>query len=96
MGTNNILGRPKGIPNKQTRDLRELMERTVGEPVPLMLLKLGIRYRDEGLSADAVSAIAKAIQYAYPQLKAIELSGQVETVSNLVVYVPDNGRGPKK
>ncbi len=65
-------------------------------PIPVILLKLGLRYHAIGLHADAVNAIGKAIPYAYPSLKSVEISGPDKgPMTNVVVYAPDNSRGPK-
>lgn len=74
-------GRPKGTPNKITRELRALMEEdTQGLPVPVLLLRLGLRYEAEDDRDHAIAAIIGAMKMAYPSLKAIELTGEIVTI----------------
>jgi hypothetical protein len=75
------MGRVAGTPNKKTQELRDLMEAHCGgEPVPLLLLKLGLKYHDEGKADLAIRAISDACRYGYPSLKAIEMSGAVAQI----------------
>jgi len=89
-------GRPRGTQTAAALAIRAQMEKITpnGEPVPVTLLRLGFAYHKQGLHAEAIAAIATAMKYAYPQLKQIEHTGTAAP-SNVLVYVPDNGRGPK-
>lgn len=87
-------GRKKGTSNQRTQDLRALMEEITpnNEPVPMVLLRLGFNYHKEKMHSEAIQAISKAMEYAYPKLKQIELSGEVKTapVLQIVLNRPKN------
>jgi hypothetical protein len=51
-----------------------------GEPVPVVLLKIGLKCVDEGDTDLAIRAISDACRYGYPSLKAIEMSGQIAQI----------------
>lgn len=51
-----------------------------GEAVPVVLLKLGLNYHNQGLHGEAVRAISEACRYGYAQLKAIEHTGKIDAV----------------
>lgn len=80
-------GRPAGLPNKASLAIREEMERLLGMPGPIALLKASqrilLRGEEEGDPAfvsAGLSGIGKSLEYAYPKLKSIELSGKVELI----------------
>ncbi len=72
------MSRPIGSYSKQTTALRQQMEELLGEPLPIYLLKMGIQLRADGMIPEAITAIKGSIDYAYPKLRAVELSGQVD------------------
>lgn len=78
-------GRPKGATNKTTLALREMMEADADAlPVPVYLFRLGKRYEAEGDRDHAVPLMVQAMKMAYPQLKAVELSGEVTAVMPVI------------
>jgi hypothetical protein len=75
------MGRAAGTPNKRTQELRDLMESYCGgDPVPVVLLKIGLKCVEEGDTDLAIRAISDACKYGYPSLKAVEMSGQIAQI----------------
>ena len=73
-------GHTKGVPNKETLTLREMMEReTKGVPLPVLLLKTGLKAIDDGMFSEGAKIVNDAAKYAYPTLKQVELSGEVKS-----------------
>ena len=97
------IGRPAGVPNKNSLIIREEMERILGMPGPIALLKAAQRVLLRGEEAGdpafisaGLSGIGKALEYAYPKLKSIELSGKVELIPEPIEPgpAPIDGIGP--
>lgn len=87
-------GREKGIPNKETLTLRELMEReTKGVPLPVLLLRTGLVAIDSGMISEGAKIVNDAAKYAYPTLKQVELSGEVKA-AHYVAAIPLGNDGP--
>ena len=84
------IGRPYGVPNTATKALRDLMERITpgNEPVPVILLRMGFKYHQDGDHANALTAIKGACDFAYPKLKAIEHSGGIAMNPTLEIILP--------
>jgi hypothetical protein len=80
-------GRKKGVPNKVTLGLREMMESITpnNEPVPMVLLRMGFQYHQKGMTSEAVNAISKAMEYAYPKLKHLELATEKDTTPKIEI-----------
>jgi hypothetical protein len=79
-------GRKPGVKNKTATWLAKEMEKiTSGEPVPILMLRVGIKCLKEGRTKEAISAIGEACQYAYPRLKAVEVSGGLDSKSPQLV-----------
>ena len=80
-------GRPKGSPNKTTLALREMIEAdTDGIPAPVFMWRLGKLCWDEGDRDHAIPLLTQAMKMAYPQLKAVELSGEVITAMPVIPF----------
>jgi len=98
MGTKGIPskgGRPKGVPNTCTKELRAMMEEITpnNEPVPMVLLRMGMKYYTDQDHDRALTAIKGACDFAYPKLKAVELSGRVEAMPILEVTTISEAAG---
>lgn len=89
------VGRKAGVPNKASLTLRELMDaQTPGTPAPVALyiagrqmVDMGLEAMDSGTMSAGVSAIGKALSFAYPNLKAIEHSGGMDLKSPPVLQI---------
>jgi hypothetical protein len=79
-------GRKKGSINKTSRTMRELMEaETGGVPVPVLLLRQGLKYDREGFAAESVSAISKAAEYGYPKLRHVDVQIDKDTAPKVEI-----------
>lgn len=88
-GTRLGAGRKPGAPNRKTDDLRSMMESITpgNEPVPVVLLRLGFKYHQQEKHSEAIQAIGRAMEFAYPKLKAIEHSGEIKSIPTLEVFL---------
>lgn len=73
-GTPKTGGRAKGVPNKDTRTLHEICDRLKINPFEA-LLHLYSTTRNEGIK---LGALSQACKYIFPQLKAIDHSGEIK------------------
>lgn len=90
-------GRPKGAPNKTAQTIKELMElEESGTPGPIALWRAGKKALTLGYEADepnsglvsaGLGAMGKALSFAYPNLKAIEHTGEVKSLPTLTVVL---------
>ena len=58
---------------------------TGGVPVPVLLLRHGLEYQRQGLVADSIQAIGKAIEYGYPKLKHVEVQSEKDTTPRVEI-----------
>ena len=65
-------GRQAGSPNKATSTLHELVEAEAGEPLPVILTRIGMQAMKAGYREVAISALSKAAAYIYPRVAAID------------------------
>lgn len=65
-------GRQAGSPNKATSTLHELVEAEAGEPLPVLLTRIGMQAMKAGYRDVAISALSKAAAYVYPRVAAVE------------------------
>lgn len=65
-------GRQEGTPNKATSNLQERVELEAGEPLPVMLTRIGVEAMRAGDHQLAVNALAKAAVYVYPRMAAAD------------------------
>lgn len=90
-------GRPKGTPNKTAQTIKELMElEEGGTPGPIALWRAGkkavaLGYKadepNSGLVSAGLGAMGKALSFAYPNLKAVEHTGEIKTIPTLEVFL---------
>ena len=67
-------GRQEGTPNKATSTLHELVEAEAGEPLPVILTRIGMQAMKAGYRDQAISALSKAAAYVYPRVPPSEPS----------------------
>lgn len=66
-------GRQLGKPNKATSTLQEQVEQAAGgEPLPVLLTRIGIRAMEGQDYPTAINALSKAAAYAYPRITAVD------------------------
>ena len=65
-------GRQAGTPNKATSTLHELVEAEAGEPLPVILTRIGMQAMKAGYRDQAISALSKAAAYVYPRVAAVD------------------------
>lgn len=65
-------GRKEGTPNKATSTLHELVEAEAGEPLPVLLTRIGMQAMKAGYREVAISAFSKAAAYVYPRVAATD------------------------
>lgn len=65
-------GRQPGTPNKATSTLHELVEAEAGEPLPVLLTRIGMQAMKAGYRDVAISALSKAAAYVYPRVAAVD------------------------
>lgn len=65
-------GRQEGTPNKATSTLQERIELEAGEPLPVLLTRIGVKAMREGDHQLAVNAFSKAAAYVYPRMAAAD------------------------
>ena len=66
-------GRQLGKPNKATSTLNEQVERAAGgEPLPVLLTRIGVRAMKAQDFPTAINALSKAAAYAYPRITAVD------------------------
>jgi hypothetical protein len=88
--TNNPYGRPKGIPNKKTTELREKISRLIEENWATIQKDI-----DQLEPKERLNFLEKLMGYTLPKLQSV----QVESDQNLgaetitIFKLPDNGRG---
>ena len=61
-------GRQEGTPNKATSTLQERIELEAGEPLPVLLTRIGVTAMRQGDHQLAVNALSKAATYVYPRM----------------------------
>mgnify|MGYP003380811923 CR=1 FL=1 len=61
-------GRQEGTPNKATSTLHELVEAEAGEPLPVLLTRIGVKAMRDGDHQLAVNALSKAAVYVYARV----------------------------
>jgi hypothetical protein len=61
-------GRQEGTPNKATSTLQERVELEAGEPLPVLLTRIGVKAMREGDHQLAVNAFSKAAVYVYARV----------------------------
>jgi hypothetical protein len=61
-------GRQTGTPNKATSSLHELVEAEAGDPLPVLLTRIGIRAMKAGDHQLAVNALSRAAAYVYARV----------------------------
>ena len=61
-------GRQAGTPNKDTSTLHERVELEAGEPLPVLLTRIGVKAMREGDHHLAVNALSKAAVYVYARV----------------------------
>lgn len=61
-------GRQEGTPNKATSTLQERVELEAGEPLPVLLTRIGVKAMREQDHQLAVNALSKAAVYVYPRM----------------------------
>lgn len=61
-------GREAGTPNKATSTLQERVELEAGEPLPVLLTRIGVQAMRDGDQQLAVNAFSKAAAYVYPRM----------------------------
>ena len=61
-------GRQEGTPNKATSTLHELVEAEAGEPLPVLLTRIGVKAMREGDHQLAVNALSRAAVYVYARV----------------------------
>lgn len=81
-------GRPKGVPNKATREVKELARALVEDPAYRKKL------RDRLLAGKAPQIEIMLWHYAYGKPKEDVLPIRLEG-GGVHVYLPDNGRGDR-
>lgn len=93
-------GRQAGTLNKATSTLRELVEAEAGEPVPVLLTRIGIRAMKAGDHQLAVNALSRAAVYAYPRIATADPEGGPSAlipplvIVDDIVQVPEHWPGP--
>lgn len=65
-------GRQEGTPNKATSTLQERVELEAGEPLPVLLTRIGVKAMRAGDHQLAVNALAKASTYVYPRVTPVD------------------------
>ena len=61
-------GRQEGTPNKATSTLHELVEAEAGEPLPVLLTRIGVKAMKAGDHQLAVNALSRAAVYVYARV----------------------------
>ena len=61
-------GRQAGTPNKDTSTLQELVELEAGEPLPVLLTRIGVKAMKAGDHQLAVNALSRAAVYVYARV----------------------------
>ena len=61
-------GRQEGTPNKATSTLHERVELEAGEPLPVLLTRIGVKAMRDGDHQLAVNALSKAAVYVYARV----------------------------
>jgi|JI10StandDraft_1071094.scaffolds.fasta_scaffold104305_3 hypothetical protein len=95
-------GRQFGTPNKATSTLTEQVEQaTGGEPIPVLLARIGAKAMKDRDYQTAINALSKAAAYVYPRLQSITTPDTPNVLlPHLVVNadgmakVPENWPGP--
>lgn len=90
-------GRPKGTQSKTSQTIKELMElEEEGTPGPIALWRAGKKALslgydaiepNSGLVSAGLGAMGKALSFAYPNLKAIEHTGEIKSLPTLTVVL---------
>jgi len=89
----NIKGRPKGVPNKTTAEIKEMITAIVGGQMEHWVNDLEkIRKKDP---EEAIRLTAKFIDYVLPKQTKVELEGELKhQVSKVVIEIKEkDGKG---
>lgn len=65
-------GRQEGTPNKVNSTLHDLVEAEAGEPLPVLLTRIGIRAMKSGDAQLAVNALSRAAVFVYARVAAVD------------------------
>jgi hypothetical protein len=66
-----------------------------GEPIPLLLLRVGKAFLAEGKAEIGITAIKASLPYSYPQLKNVEHSGEINNPQALQLIIEENKVAPR-
>jgi|688.fasta_scaffold158058_1 hypothetical protein len=86
-------GRQEGTPNKATSTLQERVELEAGEPLPVLLTRIGVKAMREGDHQLAVNAFSKAAVYVYARVPPADPPAP-PTVLPPVVIIRELVEGP--
>ena len=95
-------GRTAGTPNKATATIAEQVEQvTGGEPLPVLLARIGVKAMKDQDYQLAIHALSKAAGYAYPRLQSISTPDRPVDLYPVLLAdergmarIPDNYPGP--
>lgn len=82
-------GRKPGTPNRDKGLVRQIVENSLQKSIPEAVLAL----LDDLEPMQKAQVLLDLMQYAYPRLKAVELTGaEGESLGATIVILPSNGR----
>jgi hypothetical protein len=65
-------GRQAGTPNKVNSTLHDLVEQEAGAPLPVLLVRIGLKAMKEGDAQLAVNALSRAAVFVYARVAAVD------------------------